>query len=165
MQIAMVLHHQYYEPLKDHGSQDSLTVGVVSGDRKIRRANSGPSSLNLSSLTLSDSHQSGSQLSSFIDHGSLGNRISNGEPCSTSQTSMMMARGWGSIETRRASTSLSTMAGSDGTIGTCWDAPSTSNNNPSSQNNNNNSSNDIKDEWGYFVDVAGEDTDEDVLMW
>lgn len=142
---------QTYVPLKDHGSQDSLSVGVVSGAQMMRRAGScsaGPSCLNLSSLTLSEGHPSGSQLSSF--------NKSSTDAHSTSQTSMTK-RGWGSIETRRASTSLSTMAEStDHTNSNSW-AHSLNHGNPSSNND--------KDAWGYFVDVAGEDEDEDALMW
>jgi hypothetical protein len=118
----------------------------------MRRAGScvaGPSCLNLSSLTLSEGHQSGSQLSSFAK--------SSTEAHSTSQTSMMK-RGWGSIETRRASTSLSTMAGSsEHTNRNNWaDAMNIAN--PSSSNND-------KDAWGFFVDVAAEGEEEDALKW
>ena len=126
--------------IKERVSQDSLSVASAT---MIRRASTSisvvsASSLNLSSLTLGDTHQSGSQLSTYC---SQGNHQQAG-----------MKRGWGSIETRRASTSLNTMAGP--TQEHLGDKRSR----PTAEDSNG------KDGWGYFVDTA-QDDDEDVLMW
>lgn len=129
-----------YQALKQQqGSHDSLSVSTESTMRR-----SGPNSvsnLNLSSLTLSDGNRSGSHLSSYNNNSSVNVQNSG------------LSRGWGSTETRRASTSLSSMAG-------------TADSNYSAQQPRSKAENQVgeKDCWGYFVDVA-EDEDEDVLMW
>lgn len=136
---------------KERGSQDSLSIHSGTAMMRSRASNAcsmasgGPSCLNLSTLTLSDnistttSHQSGTQLSSFAQNGNQAT----------------LRRGWGSAETRRASTSLSSMAGK---------AQEYSSVVPSRRPIVDTNAAPEKDGWGYFVDVA-EDDDEDVLMW
>ncbi|CAB9527001.1 expressed unknown protein [Seminavis robusta] len=140
-----------FQPLKNNHSQ---LLGSPSMMRRVSTCSSsgstgGVSCLNLSSLNLSESHQSGARLSSYSSS-------------SMAQSGSMMRRGWGSTETRRASTSLSTMAGTaEDNSGNGWTAGAACvvpNTNAVPTNNND------KDGWGYFVDVAG-DEDEDALMW
>jgi hypothetical protein len=130
-----------YQSLKSSQESMPLTSSAV----VMRRAStsssvpSGPSCLNLSALTLSDSHQSATRLNSFN---------------STNQATLK--RGWGSAETRRASTSLCTMTGQvqvHQRYPAIQGRPVTDATNTSSE----------KDGWGYFVDVAEED--EEALMW
>ena len=136
-----------YHSLKERGSQDSLSIHSGSMMRRAGNASSmvsaGPSCLNLSTLTLSDnptSHHSGTHLSSLAQNGHQAT----------------LARGWGSTETRRASTCLSAMAGKAQEYSRAPDSRPTVDTNAAPE----------KDGWGwgYFVDVA-EDDDEDVLMW
>ena len=131
-----------YQSLKDGGS--SSTVSATTNP--MRRSNASSvtaSNLNLSSLTLSDSNQVGSH-----------SHLSSYNSVNSSSQGATLKRGWGSTETRSASTSLSTMAGaSDDHFNGRLARPVAVENQPGD-----------KDGWGYFVDVA-EDDDEDVLMW
>ena len=165
-------------------SQDSLGMpfpspsggcGTTGGMMMMHRTTStsssfssaGPSSLNLSALTLSETHHhhpsSESQLSSFGNHqhhahhhhhhnaqGVVG-AVGGAGGASSSVVGGGLKRGWGSAQTRQASTSLSTMA-EDGAGDGQWSRPVMEQQGGE------------KDGWGYFVDAL-DDEDEDALMW
>lgn len=138
---------QPYQSLKEMGSQDSLSIHSGTMMRRTSNAGSmtsaGPSCLNLSALTLSEkatSHHSSSHLSSFAQNSHQ----------------VTLRRGWGSAETRRASTSLSTMAGQAQEYSRQVPARPLVDTNSAAATE--------KDGWGYFVDVPEEDND-DALMW
>lgn len=133
--------------LKERGSQDSLSIGSGTMMRKTNNANSvasGPSCLNLSALTLNDNatHQSATHLNAYNHEGH--------------QTTL--SRGWGSAETRSASTSLSTMVGHTQEYLSQQQVPAVR---PVVDTRIVSE----KDGWGFFVDVVGDEEDEDALMW
>lgn len=131
-----------YQSLTERGSHESLPVHSGRIMRMTSNASSiatSPSSLNLSALTLSDAHQSAIHLGSNNQRGQQAT----------------LRRGWGSTETRRASTSLCTMASQTQEYQRQAPGhPPADTSTPAHE----------KDGWGYFVDV-GENDEEEALMW